>query len=81
MHGKNSPYEQKCNKIANYYRSIYKSNWITKTEKAAMIIYKAGTKNKPKIRYLFGFGAKPLVIAHSILPNRVFDNIMKNMYK
>ena len=60
---------------------MYNSNWITKTEKAARIIYKAGTKRKPKTRYLFGFGAKPLVIGHSILPNKVFDTIMRKMYK
>lgn len=79
--GKNSPYEQNCKKVANYYRTIYRSNWITKTEKAAKIIYKAGTKRTPRTRYLFGFGAKPLVIFHHLLPNKVFDSIMKRMYK
>ena len=60
---------------------IYKSNWITKTEKAAKIIYKAGTRRHPRTRYLFGFGAKTLVIGHKLLPNRLFDNIMRKMYK
>lgn len=40
------------------------------------VVVKAVNARRPKPRYLIGFGAKPLVFAHAILPTRVFDFIM-----
>lgn len=39
-------------------------------------IFKAVNARRPKPRYLIGFGAKPLVFMHAILPTRVFDYMM-----
>lgn len=48
----------------------------------ADIIYKAGTKRKPKARYRPGIVAKSLIYMKLWLPYRVWDNIfMKNLMK
>lgn len=81
--GKNSPYEEICTKVSKIYRSLYGGNskLMTKPEIVAKKISYAVNRKHPKTRYLFGFGAKPMVFMHWILPNKLFDFIMKNMYK
>lgn len=81
--GKNSLYEEICTKVSKIYKELYggDSKLMTKPEAVAKKISCAVNKKHPKTRYLFGFGAKPLVFMHWILPNKVFDSIMKNMYK
>ena len=81
--GKNSPYEETCTRVAKIYKDIYGGNskLMTKPEKVAKKISYAVNKKHPKTRYLFGFGARPMVFMHWILPNKAFDFIMKNMYK
>ena len=81
--GKDSPYEEECNRVSKIYKEIYggKSNLLTKPEVVAKKISKAVNKKHPKTRYLFGFGAKLMVFGHWILPNKAFDYIMKTMYK
>ena len=39
-------------------------------------IAKALTAEKPKTRYAVGFGARPLIAAHAILPDRAFDMLI-----
>ena len=80
---KNTPYEEESKKVASIYKELYggKSNLLTKPEVVAKKISKAVNKKHPKTRYLFGFGAKLMIFAHFILPNKAFDSIMKNMYK
>lgn len=81
--GKESPYEEICTKVSNVYKMMYggDSKLMTKPEKVAKIISKAVNKKHPKTRYLFGFGARPMLFMHCILPNKAFDYIMKKMYK
>lgn len=45
----------------------------------ARTIEKAVTASKPKTRYAAGSGAKPILIARSILSDRMFDNLMLGM--
>lgn len=45
----------------------------------ARTIEKAVTASKPKTRYSAGSGAKPILIARSILSDRMFDNLMLGM--
>ena len=39
-------------------------------------ISRATNARRPKARYLIGFGAKPLIFLHTILPTRWFDYMM-----
>ncbi len=49
---------------------------MSKPQVVVKATVKAVNARRPKPRYLIGFGAKPLVFAHAILPTRVFDFIM-----
>jgi len=40
-------------------------------------IAKAATAKKPRTRYAVGFGAKPLIAAHGLLPDRAYDSLIK----
>ena len=46
-------------------------------EVVARAIMRAATARRPRARYRIGFGAKPLVFAHRILPARVFDRLIQ----
>ena len=43
----------------------------------ARAIVKAAAARRPRTRYRIGFGAKPLVFARKILPDRVFDALIR----
>jgi hypothetical protein len=43
----------------------------------AKAISKAAAAKRPKTRYAVGFGAKPLIGLHSVLPDRTFDALIK----
>ncbi|MFE6996645.1 oxidoreductase [Microbacterium sp. NPDC057659] len=43
----------------------------------ARAITRAATARRPRTRYRIGFGAKPLVFAKQILPDRAFDRLIK----
>ena len=80
--GKNSPYEEICTKVSKVYKELYggESKLLTSPKAVAKKIAKAVNKKHPRTRYLFGFGARPMILAHWLLPNKAFDYIMKKMY-
>jgi NAD(P)-dependent dehydrogenase (short-subunit alcohol dehydrogenase family) len=43
----------------------------------AKAISKAASAKRPKARYAVGFGAKPLIGLHAVLPDRTFDAVIK----
>ncbi|NRR28317.1 oxidoreductase [Bacillus velezensis] len=71
-------YEAAAKKATAGMRKQYSSNMLSNPSVISNAISKAINKRRPKTRYLVGFGAKPLVFMHTILPDRVFDFIMKN---
>jgi NAD(P)-dependent dehydrogenase (short-subunit alcohol dehydrogenase family) len=42
-------------------------------------IAKAVTARRPKTRYAVGYGAKPMIFMHSVLPDRAFDAFMRRV--
>ena len=74
---KGTAYEKMGGKAAQGLRKEY-SGKITSPKVIADVMVKAANARKPKTRYLVGFGAKPLVFLHTILPTRWFDYLMKN---
>lgn len=58
----------------------YNGDMMSNPQVAVKETVKAGSARRPKPRYLIGFGAKPLVFAHAILPTRVFDFIMMHTF-
>ena len=75
---KGGAYEKTATKTAAGMRKQYSGNMMSDPIVISKAISKAVNKRKPKTRYLVGFGAKPLVFAHAILPTRAFDWIMKH---
>jgi NAD(P)-dependent dehydrogenase (short-subunit alcohol dehydrogenase family) len=47
----------------------------------AAAILRAASARRPKTRYLLGPGAKPLVMLHAVLPDRVFDALLKRVFR
>lgn len=67
------PYASEAARAAQLLTGTYESRWLSQPAVVAKAIVKASTARRPKPRYLVGFGAKPLVFLHAILPTRAFD--------
>ena len=63
-------------KAAAGMRKQYSGNMMSDPKVIVRAISKAVNGRCPRTRYLVGFGAKPLVFAHTILPTKWFDFIM-----
>ena len=55
---------------------LYSSRHLTPPSTIAKAIVRASTVRHPRPRYLLGFGAKPLVALHALLPTRAWDYLM-----
>lgn len=73
---KGGAYEAAATKAAEGMKKQYSGNMMSNPLVISNAISKAVNSRKPKTRYLIGFGAKPLVFLHTILPARAFDWIM-----
>ena len=75
---KGGAYEQTALKTAEGMKKQYSGNMLSNPIVITRAISKAVNSRRPKTRYLIGFMAKPLVFLHTILPDRIFDKIMKS---
>lgn len=73
---KGGAYEQAAQKAASGMKKQYSGNMMSNPSIISKTILKAVNSKRPKSRYLIGFGAKPIVFLHSVLPTRWFDWIM-----
>ncbi|RZI49519.1 oxidoreductase [Lactococcus kimchii] len=73
---KGGAYEKAAQKAAIGMRRQYSGNMMSDPKIISKTILKALDSRKPRARYLIGFGAKPIVFLHAILPTRLFDWIM-----
>ncbi|WP_445623289.1 oxidoreductase [Lactiplantibacillus plantarum] len=73
---RHSAYQTQATKAAAGMRRQYSSRMMSDPKIISKAISKAANQKRPRVRYLIGFGAKPLVLAKAILPTRVFDFIM-----
>ena len=80
--GAGTAYEAACDSVAAVYRAVYRADnrVLTSPDVVARRIVRAAAARRPRTRYLFGFGARALVLLHAVLPNRAFDRLMKGMY-
>lgn len=72
-------YENTALDASNHMRQLYSGEKLTSPKVIAKTICKAVTANKPKTRYLVGYGAKPAVFLRRILSDRMFDKIIKKL--
>lgn len=75
---KNGAYESSAEKIADGMLKLHKNKLMTDPKVIAKKMVKVVNKNRPKARYLIGFGAKPLLFVHSVLPDRWYDWLAKH---
>ena len=66
-------YEEAALKTATGMRKQYSGNMMSDPKIISKTISKAVSSKRMRARYLIGFGAKPLVFLHTILPTRIFD--------
>jgi NAD(P)-dependent dehydrogenase (short-subunit alcohol dehydrogenase family) len=71
------PYAPQGNAVAVSLSSDATQRRSSPPELIAKTIAKALTARRPKTRYAVGYGAKPMIFLHSILPNRWFDAFIR----
>ena len=69
-------YAPQANAVAKALRRLYRGSLLSQPMVIAKAIGRAVNARRPKTRYLVGFGAKPLVLLHTLLPTRWFDYLM-----
>ena len=74
-------YEEQAAQTAAGLRKLYGGSMVSDPKIVAEAISRAVNSRRPRARYLIGFGAKPLVFMHSVLPTRWFDWLMMNVSK
>ncbi len=74
---KGGAYEQTASKAAEGMRRQYSGKMMSDPDVVVRAISRAVNAKRPRPRYLIGFGAKPLVAAHAVLPTRAFDWFVK----
>jgi NAD(P)-dependent dehydrogenase (short-subunit alcohol dehydrogenase family) len=67
------PYASQGNAVAEALSSESTQRRSSPPELIAKTIAKAVSTRRPKTRYAVGYGAKPLIFLHAVLPNRWFD--------
>jgi NAD(P)-dependent dehydrogenase (short-subunit alcohol dehydrogenase family) len=71
------PYANQANAVAESLTSETNRKRLSPPTVIADAIAKAVTARKPDTRYAVGFGAKPIIFMHDILPDRAFDALIR----
>ena len=71
------PYAAQGNAVAESLDSDTNRRRSSPPELIGRTVRKAVTARRPKTRYAVGFGAKPLIAAHTLLPDRTFDSLIR----
>ncbi len=77
----NGAYATQAKNVAVGMREMYAGKTLTKPKVIADCIAHAVTTNNPKTRYLLGFGAKPLAFIQKWFGDKIFNTIIKKVYK
>jgi len=71
------PYAPQGNAVAQSLVSESTKRRSSPPELIAKTIVKAVTTRRPKTRYAVGYGAKPIIFMHDVLPDRAFDALIR----
>lgn len=72
----NTPYENLTKKVVNYFPFLEEKN--AEPQVIADLVFKAISSKKPKIRYVGGYLAKPLLFAKKILSDKLYDAAVRS---
>jgi NAD(P)-dependent dehydrogenase (short-subunit alcohol dehydrogenase family) len=75
----NGPYAPQGSAVASSLTSESTRRRSSPPELIAKTITKAVTARRPRTRYAAGYGAKPLIFLHGLLPDRTFDAFMRRV--
>ncbi len=76
------PYKDEVNIVSNVMKENYTiGKKFTPPLAVAECIGKAVTTKRPKTRYLIGYGSKSGVLVQKLFGDRIYDKIIKKMYK
>jgi NAD(P)-dependent dehydrogenase (short-subunit alcohol dehydrogenase family) len=77
-----SAYAEQARTVVGALRATTARPWIgSDPSVVAKAIVQAVTARRPKTRYVVGFGAKPILFARTVLPDRAFDALMATSYR
>lgn len=77
---KGTVYQQTANEQADTMRKAYTGNFISSPIVISKAISRAVNSHRPRTRYRTGFGSHIAVFAHSILPDRWWDAMMRSLF-
>jgi short-subunit dehydrogenase len=73
----NGPYADQANAVARTLTSETTRRRNSPPTLIANTIARAVTARRPSTRYAVGYGARPMIFLHQVLPNRWFDAFMR----
>ena len=74
-------YAEQAQRVAANMRKLYSpSSSLSEPKVISKAILRALEARCPKTRYLVGFGAKPSVFLHTVLPDRLFDKVARRIF-
>ncbi|MBS4941657.1 MAG: oxidoreductase [Rothia mucilaginosa] len=77
----NGVYVAQAQRVAANMRKLYSpSSNLSEPKVISNAILRALEARRPKTRYLVGFGAKPSVFLHTVLPDRLFDKVARRIF-
>lgn len=71
------PYAAQAQAVAASLTSGSTAERSSPPELIGRTITKAATARRPRTRYAVGYGAKPIIAAHTLLPDRTFDAMIR----
>ena len=71
------PYAKQANAVADSLTSDATARRSSPPTLIADTIAKAVTARRPKTRYAVGYGARPMIFLHGVLPDRAFDTFIR----
>ncbi len=78
---RNGVYAAQAQRGAANMRKLYSpSSNLSEPKVISKTILRALEARRPKTRYLVGFGAKPSVFLHTVLPDRLFDKVARRIF-
>lgn len=78
---RNGVYAAQAQRVAANMRKLYSpSSNLSEPKVISKTILRALEARRPKTRYLVGFGAKPSVFLHTVLPDRLFDKVARRIF-
>ena len=78
---RNGVYAEQAQRVAANMRRLYSpSSNLSEPKVISRTVLRALEARRPKTRYLVGFGAKPSVFLHTVLPDRLFDKVARRIF-